>query len=134
MGTVTIPTLTGNVAITGNADVSGNLVVTGTSRVLSATIASGATITPTAQIYDVTALAVTAAVAVPSFTAANGMALILRIRDNGTARALSFNVGYTNVSGLDTPTATIANKLLTIGAMYNSTTSKWEIQGINQEA
>jgi hypothetical protein len=60
--------------------------------------------------------------------------MIIRIKDNGTAQSLSFAAGYSNVSGLSTPTATVAGKLLTIGAMYNSATSKWEIQGINQSA
>ncbi len=126
--------ISGALTVGGNADITGNLTVTGTSRVVPVSVASGATITPSAQIYDVTALAVTAAFAVPSFATQNGMSLLMRIKDNGTARAISFAVGYTNVSGLDTPTATIANKLLTIGAIYNSATSKWEIQGINQQA
>jgi hypothetical protein len=60
--------------------------------------------------------------------------MILRIKDNGTARALTWAGGYSNVSGLDTPAATIAGKQLTVGAMYNSATAKWEIQGINQSA
>lgn len=127
-------TLTGALSVGGNADVTGNLTVTGTSRTVSASTASAGTITPTKQIYDVTALAVPATINVPSFTAQNGMSFIIRIKDNGTARALTWAAGYTNVSGLDTPTTTIANKLLTVGAMYNSTTSKWEIQGINQSA
>lgn len=121
-------------AISGALTVGGNLEVTGTSRVIAATVASAATITPSSQVYDVTALAVTAAIAVPSFTPQNGMSMILRIKDNGTARAISFASGYTNVSGLDTPTTTVISKLLTIGAIYNSATSKWEIQGINQQA
>lgn len=123
-----------NLTVTGNTDVTGNLAVTGTSRVIPVTVASTASITPSSQIYDVTALAVTAVINAPSFAAANGISMIIRIKDNGTARALSFNAIYTNVSGLDTPTTTVAGKLLTIGAMYNSATSKWEIQGLNQQA
>lgn len=126
--------ISGALTVGGNATVTGNLEVTGTARVIPVAIASAATITPTSQIYDVTAQAVTGAIAVPSFATQNGMSLILRIKDNGTARALSFASGYSNVSGLDTPTTTIANKLLTVGAIYNSATSKWEIQGINQSA
>lgn len=121
-------------AITGNLTVGGNVEVTGTSRVIPASVASGNPITPTSQVYDVTALAVTTVFNVPSFTPQNGMAMLLRVKDNGTARAISFASGYSNVSGLDTPTTTVANKLLTIGAIYNSATSKWEIQGINQQA
>lgn len=126
--------LSGALTVGGNASITGNLEVTGTARIIPASVASAATITPTSQIYDVTAQAVTGAIAVPSFATQNGMSLVLRIRDNGTGRALSFASGYLNVSGLDTPTTTIANKLLTIGAIYNSANSKWEIQGINQQA
>lgn len=121
-------------AISGALTVGANLTVTGQSRTVAATVASGATITPSAQIYSVTALAVGATIAVPSFASADGLSGIIRILDNGTSRALSFAAGYSNVSGLDTPTATVAGKLLTIGYMYNSATSKWEIQGLNQSA
>jgi hypothetical protein len=124
--------LSGALTVGGNATVTGNLVVAGTSRLTSASVASAGTITPSAQIYNVTALAVPATFAVPSFAAVDGMSVLIRIRDNGTARAISFASGWTNVSGLDTPTTTIASKLLTIGAVYSSFTSKWEIQGINQ--
>lgn len=124
----------GTLTVTGNTDISGNLTVSGTSRVVAATVTSAATITPSKQVYDVTALAVGATIAVPSFTAQNGMCSILRIKDNGGAQTLSFASGYTNVSGLDTPTTTVAGKLLTIGSIYNSATSKWEIQSISQQA
>jgi hypothetical protein len=123
-----------NNATTGDVTIGGSLTVTGQSHTVSSSIASAATITPTAQVYNVTALAVGATIAVPSFTAADGMCMIIRIKDNGTAQSLSFAAGYSNVSGLSTPTATVAGKLLTIGAMYNSATSKWEIQGLNQSA
>lgn len=121
-------------AISGAMTVGAGLTVTGVSRVVPATTASGSTITPSSQIYDVTALAVPATIAVPSFTANNGVSMILRITDNGTSRALTWASGYKDVSGIGLPSATVANKLLTIGALYNSATSKWEVQGINQEA
>lgn len=121
-------------AISGAVTVGGNLTVTGQSRTVSASITSATTITPSTQMYNVTALAASATVAVPSFTAADGLGVIIRIKDNGSAQALSFASGYTNVSGLGTPTTTVAGKLLTIGAIYSAATSKWEIQGINQSA
>jgi hypothetical protein len=126
--------ISGTLSVGSDLTVTGNTVFTGTARITAASTASGSTITPTKQVYTVTALAANATIAVPSFTAADGMSLLLRIKDNGTARTLTFNSGYTNVSGLATPTTTVISKLLTIGAVYNSATSKWEIQGINQEA
>lgn len=132
--TASTVTTTGNATIGGQATVDGNLIINGTSHVASASVASGSSITPTAQVYNVTALAAACTINVPSFTAFDGMTMVIRIKDNGTARALTFASGYTNVSGLDTPTTTIISKELTIGAMYNSSASKWEIQSINQSA
>jgi hypothetical protein len=126
--------LTGALTVGGNADITGNLTITGTSRTVAQSVASATTIAPNKQVYSVTALAASLVINAPSFTAADGMSMIIRIKDNGTARALSFSSAYTNVSGLDTPTSTVAGKLLTVGAMYNSSTAKWEIQGINQSA
>lgn len=126
--------ISGALTVGGNTTLTGNLVVNGTSRVASASITSAGTITPSAQVYNVIALGAAATINAPSFAAADGMSLIIRIKDDGTARGLTFASGYTNVSGLDTPTTTVAGKELTIGAMYNSAVSKWEIQGINQSA
>lgn len=126
--------LSGDLTVGGNATITGNLTIDGTSHVASASVASGSTITPTAQIYNVTALAANATINVPSFSAYDGMSMLLRIKDNGSSRTLSFASGYTNVSGLSTPTATVASKELTIGAIYNSSASKWEIQTVNQSA
>jgi len=112
---------------------TGDTVISGTTYVTPGSVTSAASIVPSKQIYDVTALAEAAVIATPSFTPQNGMSLIIRIKDNGVARAISFASSYSNVSGLSTPTTTVSNKLLTIGAIYNSATSKWEIQGINQQ-
>ena len=118
----------------GGATIGGSVTIAGQASVTPVVITSNSTITPSAQIYDVTALAASATINVPSFSPANGMALIIRIKDNGTPHTLTFATGYSNVSGITTPTTTIASKLLTIGALYNSATSMWEIQGINQSA
>jgi len=125
---------TGDTSVGGNLTVTGSTLLTGPSRSIPVTIPSAATITPSSQIYDVTALAVAATVTVPSLSAANGQSVIMRIKDNGTAQGLTFAAGYVDVSGVGLPTTTVASKLLTIGAMYNSSTAKWEVQGINQQA
>lgn len=120
--------------LTGNATVGGNLVVTGTTQHTSAGTASGTTITPTTQVYNVTALAANATIAVPSFASFDGAVVVLRIKDNGTSRTLTFASGYTNQSGVSTPTATTISKLLTVGAMYSTSASKWQIIAITQES
>lgn len=126
-----VPATFSTLTTTSNTTIQGNLVVNGTSSVKSGSVTSAATINPTAQVYNVTALAVPATINIPSIGAADGLAFLLRIKDNGTAQALTFSSSWGNVSGLATPTTTTAGKQLTIGALYNSSTSRWEIQGIN---
>lgn len=83
--------------------------------------------------YCMTALAVATVIDVPFGTIVNGNSLLLRIKDNGTARAISFNAIYRAV-GVTLPTTTVVNKTLYIGAKYNSTDSKWDIIAVGQEA
>ena len=101
------------------------------------TTASSATPTPTGDAREnelyVTALAATAAVAAPTGTASNGNKLIIRIKDNGTARTLSWNAIYRAI-GVTLPTTTTATKTMYIAAKYNSTDSKWDVLAVGQEA
>ncbi|MCK9320103.1 hypothetical protein, partial [Methanoculleus sp.] len=88
--------------------------------------------------YFVTALAVDATFASPemSFTGGalrDGDSLLIRIKDNGTARALSWNAIY-RVIGTTLPTTTVANKTIYIGCKYNSGASKWDVLAVGQEA
>lgn len=93
------------------------------------TVADAATITPTgddSDQYNVTALAQAAAIAAPSGTPVNGQKLIIRIKDNGTARALSWNAIY-RVIGCTLPTTTVLGKTHYIGCIYNNEDSKWDV-------
>lgn len=93
------------------------------------TVADAATITPTADdsdVYTVTALAQAATIAAPSGTPTNGQGLILRILDNGTARALTFNAIYRFSTDLPAPTTTVLSKTLYMGFIYNSAATKWD--------
>jgi len=95
--------------------------------------ASSATSTPTSDScdqWDVTALAAADAFAAPSGTPVNGQKLIIRIKDNGTARALSFATGssgqYRFSTDLAAPTTTVISKTLYMGFVYNSADSRWD--------
>lgn len=103
----------------------------------STSVASSATPSPIGDKkeneYYLTALAVGATFAVPSGSPVNGNTLFIRIEDNGTARALAWNAIYRPMSEA-LPTTTVLGKLLYIGFVYNSTDSKWDCIGINQEA
>jgi hypothetical protein len=100
------------------------------------TVASHATPTPTADdsdMYTVTAQAEAAAFAAPSGTPTNGQKLIIRIKDNATARALSWNAIY-RALGVALPTTTTISKTLYVGFIYNSTDSKWDCVAKTEEA
>ena len=100
-------------------------------------VASSATPTPTGDAreneYYLTALAVGATFASPSGTPANGNTLIIRIKDNGTARSLAYNAIYRAI-GVTLPTTTVISKTLYLGFIYNSDDSKWDCVSVVQEA
>lgn len=85
------------------------------------------------NLHTITALAAAAVFGVPSGTIVNGNRLLIRIKDNGTARGLSYNAIYRAV-GVTLPTTTVIGKTLYIGAIYNSTDSKWDVIAVGQEA
>ena len=81
----------------------------------------------TTDIYLVTALAQTATFGAPTGTPTEGQQLIIRIKDNATARSLAWNAIYRASSDLALPTTTIVSKTVYLGFMYNSTDSKWDL-------
>lgn len=105
-----------------------------TKRVTSE--ASNATPTPNADTddgYQLTALAAAAAFAAPTGTPTNQQPLLIRIKDNGTARALSWNAAYRAV-GITLPTTTVISKTLYVGFFYNSADSVWDGVATAQQA
>lgn len=97
--------------------------------------ASNATPTPNGDLYDVhliTAQATAAAFAAPTGTPVEQQKLIIRIKDNGTARALTWNAIYRAV-GAALPATTVLSKTLYLGFLYNLTDSKWDLLAVNQE-
>lgn len=103
------------------------------ARVQSVT--SSATVTPTSanDLVKITAQETGLTLANPTGTFTEGQALIIRIKDNGTARAITFNTNYRAI-GVTLPTTTVISKTLYLGIIYNSTDAKWDIVGLNQQA
>lgn len=89
--------------------------------------------------YDaafVTALAGTMAVSAPTGSPSNGQKIIIRIKDNGTIRSISWTTtsgGWRPVATV-LPTVTIANKTLYIGAIYNTEETYWDVIAVAQQA
>ena len=99
------------------------------------TVASSATVTPTAtnDLVTITAQAVGLTLANPTGSFAEGQALMIRIKDNATAQTIAFGTNYRAV-GITLPTTTVISKTIYLGIIYNSTDSKWDVLGLNQQA
>jgi hypothetical protein len=100
------------------------------------TVASTATLTVDTSLIEqsiITGQAGALTIANPTGSPVNGRKLIIRIHDDGTARAITFNAVF-RIMGTTLPTTTVSNKLLYIGCIYNSTDTKWDVVAINNEA
>lgn len=58
--------------------------------------------------------------------------LMIRIKDDGTARTLAFGASF-EAKGVALPTTTVISKVLTIGFVWDSVTSKWGCVSSAQE-
>jgi hypothetical protein len=99
------------------------------------TVTSSATVTPisTNDLVIITAQAVGLTLANPTGTFTEGQALMIRIKDNGTARAITFDTNYRAI-GVTLPTTTVISKTLYLGIIYNATDGKWDVVGYNIQA
>lgn len=99
-----------------------------TSRVQSVT--NAATVTPTSDtidLVDITAMGQDFTLANPTGTPTNGQKLLVRIKDDGTARAITHGNGYA-AGGADLLTTTTLGKISYEGLIYNTANSlnKWQ--------
>jgi hypothetical protein len=99
------------------------------------TVSSSATVTATStnDIVTITAQAVGLTLANPTGTFTEGQSLIIRIKDNGTARTIAYGANFRAI-GVIAPTTTVANKTTYIGCIFNSTDTKFDIVGTCTEA
>src|SRR3990172_7175662 len=107
-----------------------------TPRVSSEASSATPTInTDTADCHSITALAV----AITSFTTnlsgtpTNFQKLIIRIKDNATARAIAWGASFVAL-GVALPTTTVISKELTVGFIYDTVSAKWGCVASAQEA
>jgi len=68
----------------------------------------------------------------PGGTPLNGQKLVIRIKDNGTARALTYDTQFRGIVGT-LPNTTVISKTLYMGFIYNSNDTKWDLVAIAQE-
>lgn len=100
-------------------------------------VTDAATVTPAADTndcVDITALAQAVTIAQPTGTPTNFQKLIIRFKDNGTARAITWNAAFV-AGGVALPSTTVLSKILTTGFFYNTANSlnKWQCLATAQE-
>jgi len=120
----------------GIADALTNLGVLTASTIAPSvqSITSSASITPTISddLVQVTAQSVALTINNPTGAYVNGQNFLIRIKDNGTARALTFGNKYV-AFGSALPTTTTANKTLLIGCTYNSVSDTFDTLNSEQQ-
>lgn len=133
----------GDVAL-GNVDNTSNATERAAAATLTnkritrrvSTTASTATLTIDADSFDdatVTAQAAALTIAAPTGTPTVMQPLKIRIKDNGTARALTWNAAFRAI-GVTLPTTTAISKTMYVGAVWNEADSKWDVLATAAEA
>lgn len=98
-----------------------------TPRVQSA--ASTATLTPAVPLdmAVLTAQAAALAIANPSGTPQDGDGFVIRIKDNGTARAITWSGSKWRGVGGTLPSTTVAGKTMYLPVIYNASEDKFDV-------
>jgi hypothetical protein len=98
-------------------------------------VSSSATVTPTFadDQVEITAQAAGLTLANPTGTAIPGLGISIRIKDNGTARSISYGTQYRAI-GVTLPTTTVISKTLYLGMIFNNADTKWDVVAVAQEA
>jgi hypothetical protein len=80
-------------------------------------------------LFTATGLTGTVTFAAPSGTAVDGQKLLIRLKDDGTARTVNWTTssgGYRAI-GVTLPSGTTANKITYLGCLYNSSEVFWDV-------
>jgi hypothetical protein len=128
----------------GNVDNTSNATERAAVRTLTnartqpriGTTASSTAPTPDADSHDqynVTALAAGATFGAPTGTPTDGQKLLIRVKDNGTARTLAYNAVY-RALGIALPTTTVISKTMYWGMVYNAADAVWDVLAVGTQA
>jgi hypothetical protein len=98
-------------------------------------VVSSATVTPVFgnDLVVITAQAAGLTLANPTGSWVQGKDLLIRIKDNGTARAITYGAKYRAI-GVTLPTTTVISKTTYLGIIYNSTDDTFDVIGVTTQA
>jgi len=102
------------------------------SDVQTLTTTSSLTPSTTRTQINITALASALSIEAPTGITTNAPKTLLRIKDDGTSRSITWNAIYRGV-GVTLPSATTANKTLYIGYIHNPQDSTYDVIATAQE-
>lgn len=123
----------GATGVTGLTGATGAIGATGpisSPRANPAGATSG-TLTPngnTTDLFEAEGLTGAITLAAPSGTPVDGQKLLIRIKDNGTARGITWTTssGAYRAIGITLPTTTVISKVTYVGCVYNGTDLFWD--------
>lgn len=99
------------------------------------TVASSLNVTPDADSDDqvvITSQSSGLTIENPTGTPVQGQVLVIRVKDNGVARSITFGTQYRNL-GATLPVTTVISKLTYIVVIYNADDTKWDCISVPQE-
>ena len=126
--------LVGGLGISVTVDDPGDhITIDGIPDIL--TVASAATVTPTFSYnqVNITAQGVNLTLANPTGTAIDGHGILVRIKDDGTSRTITYGTKYRTFNDA-LPAATTVGKTLYLGIIYNLADDKWDVLGVRLQA
>lgn len=124
-GTLTLPTTTDTLVGRATTDTLTNKRITPRVSTVNAPASPQTPNSDNFDQYNFTNIAVALTIAADTGTPTVGQKLIIRLKDNGTARALTWNAIYRAI-GVTLPTTTVVNKTTYVGFIYNATDLKWD--------
>lgn len=98
-------------------------------------VTSAGTVTPTFlnDLVKITTQAAALALANPSGTAVDGWGIVIRVKDNGTARSITYGSQYRAI-GVTLPTTTVVGKTLYLAGIWNAEDTMLDIVAVGQQA
>lgn len=127
-----------SIITSSNLTISGNATLRINPRVNTAASYANVSVNPSLfDQYNITALAANISFdASTTGNPASGQKLIIRIKDNGTSRTISWagsGSGSFRAIGVTLPTSTTISKVVYIGCIYNSDESFWDVVSVAQQ-